>query len=331
MFKESIHMTPATNSTLNADATTPEKINWLGHRYFLLNRDAELKEKLSRLFASDADGHLTAVPKKDPLTGETRGLMVIGVSGAGKSALLKRTLRKLDTFKLAERDTAGNTLYVTVPPEATIKSLGLRIAKDLGYIDINPRANADEVWGVASHKMGKMGITLLVIDETHHLLRKGSGRDVEGAIQRLKSLLQGDWPLAVIIAGVGKLRDGVMTDPETDRRFPKFQLSRIAQGSSDANAFARSFQLCAENVGLTLAETTLPERVLFAEEGQPGRAINLAKLILVACLEAGHSHVSLQDAYRVFSAEYGEMPISPFANAEWGTLRASLIESGWTR
>lgn len=324
-------MTIATKSPLNADATTPEKINWLGDRYFLLDRDAELKEKLSRLFASDDAGQLTSVPKLDSLTGETHGLMVIGASGAGKTALLKRTLRKLDIFTLAERNTAGNALYVTVPPEATIKSLASRVAKDLGYIDINPRATADEAWRVVFHKMSKMGITLLVIDETHHLLRKGPGRDVEGAIQRLKSLLLSDWPLAVIIAGVDKLRDGVMTDPETDRRFPKFQLSRIAQGSSDAHAFARSMQLCAENVGLTLAEATLPERVLFAEEGQPGRAINLAKLIFVACLEADRSHVSLQDAYRVFSAEYGEMPISPFANAEWGTLRASLIETGWAR
>ncbi|WP_349295696.1 TniB family NTP-binding protein (plasmid) [Thioclava sp. 'Guangxiensis'] len=324
-------MSHATKLPLKTDATTHEKINWIGDRYFLLDRDVELKDKLSRLFASDDAGQLTSVPKQDPLTGETRGLMVIGASGAGKSALLKRTLRKLDIFKIADRDNMGNALYVTVPPEATMKSLASRIAKELGYIDINPRATSDEAWAIVFHRMSKMGITLLVIDETHHLLRKGPGRDVEGAIQRLKSLLQSDWPLAVIIAGVDKLRDGVMTDPETDRRFPKFQLTRVTLGSRDAHTFARSMQLCAENIGLTLTETTLPERVLFAEDGQPGRAINLAKLILVACLEAGHSHVSLQDAYRVFSAEYGELPISPFANAEWSTLRASLVEIGWTR
>ena len=63
-------MTIATKSPLNADATTPEKINWLGDRYFLLDRDAELKEKLSRLFASDDAGQLTSVPKLDSLTGQ---------------------------------------------------------------------------------------------------------------------------------------------------------------------------------------------------------------------------------------------------------------------
>lgn len=324
-------MTTTTTTTLTAGATVPEKIEWLADRYFRLDRDDALIAHLSRLFVTDAEGKLTAKPKVDPLTGETRGLMLLGDSGAGKSALLKRTLRTLPMFDLVDREIDGNTLYVTVPPEATIKSLAARIAKQLGYVDMNPRAKGHEAWDVARHQMRKRGTSLLVIDETHHLLRKGSGRDVEGAIQTMKSLLQGDWPVATIVAGVDKLRDGVMTDPETDRRFPKFQLTRIAEDSKEAHTFRRSLQLCAEKVGLSLENETLPERVLFAEHGEPGRAINLAKSILVTSLEAGRTQVTLHDAYRTFAAAYGDMPTSPFADASWDALRTSLTDAGWTR
>ncbi|QPM91417.1 TniB family NTP-binding protein [Pseudooceanicola algae] len=324
-------MITKTMTALPADASLPEKIEWLEDRYVRLDRDDALIARLGRLFKTDKEGQLTPKPKIDRLNGETRGLMLIGESGAGKSSLLRRTLRTVPMIHLADRENDGNTFYVTVPPEATIKSFASRIAKKLGYLDMNSRANADQAWDVARHRMRERGVRLLVIDEAHHLLRKGSGRDVEGAIQRLKSLLQGDWPVAVIAAGVDKLRQGVMTDPETDRRFPRFQLTRIAEGSKEARTFARSMQLCAEKVGLSLDGEAMPDRVLFAENGEPGRAIHLAKTILVAALEEGRSKVTLRDAGHVFSREYGAMQTTPFAEAPWDTVRVSLTEAGWSR
>lgn len=319
-------------STPKPESTAPEKFAWLLDRYFRLDRDDALIERLESLFQTDAKGNLTPTPLLDPLTGETRGLMVLGNSGTGKSALIKRTLRTLPMFELAGRESDGNTLYVTVPPEATIKSLAGRIAKDLGYVDINSRARAHEAWDVARHRMRERGIRLLVIDETHHLLRKGSGRDVEGAVQTLKSLLQGDWPVAVIAAGVHKLRDGIMTDPETDRRFPKFELSRLEEGSKEARTFARSMQLCAEKIGLSLPpDGTLPERILFAEAGEAGRSIHLAKAILRRALDGGRTEVTIHDARRAFVTEYGDMPTSPFLDADWATVRDSLLDGGWSR
>lgn len=325
-------MTTLLSTPLTPASTKPEKLAWLMDRYFRLDRDDALISRLHMLFASDNNGELTAEPRVDPLTRETRGLMLVGNSGTGKSALTMRTLRALPMFELAGRERKGNTLYVTVPPEATIKSLAGRIAKSLGYLDINPRARAYEAWDVARHCMHERGIRLLVIDETHHLLRKGSGRDVEGAVQTLKSLLQGDWPVAVIIAGVYKLRDSIMTDPETDRRFPKFELTSITEGSLEARTFARSMQLCADKIGLSLPENAhLPERILFAEGGVAGRCIKLAKGVLGMALNEGRAEVTLQDARMQFELEYGAFPMSPFAQGSWVNFRQALLDGGWSR
>jgi hypothetical protein len=258
--------------------------------------------------------------------------MLLGNSGTGKSALLKRTLRALPVFELAGRETEGNTLYVTVPPEATIKSLAGRIAKELGYIDISSRAKAYEIWDVARHRMRERGIRLLVIDEAHHLLRKGSGRDVEGAVQTLKSLLQGDWPVAVIVAGVHKLRDALLADRETDRRFPKFELSRINDDDMGARAFERSLEICAQQVGLCLAKDGfLADRILFAETGEVGEAIRMAKAVLRRALVQGSAAVTLAHARAEFEEQYGARPLSPFADAEWSIVRKALVEGGWSR
>ena len=184
----------------NPGSTAADKFTWLLDRYFRLDRDDTLIARLKSLFETNAQGHLTPTPLLDPLTGETRGLMVLGNFRYREVRTDHADVASLPVFDLAGREQDGNTLYVTVPPEATIKSLAGRIAKDLGYVDINPRAGANEAWDVARHRMRERGIRPLVIDETHHLLRKCSGRDVEGAVQTLKSLLQGDWPVAVIAA-----------------------------------------------------------------------------------------------------------------------------------
>ena len=77
-----------------------------------------------------------------PLTGEIKGLMVLGGSGQGKTAQLKRLLRTntvLTKFKYVDDLPSGNTLYVTVPPEASLKKLAEIILDLTGYDEIHPQ------------------------------------------------------------------------------------------------------------------------------------------------------------------------------------------------
>ncbi|WP_425074851.1 TniB family NTP-binding protein [Sagittula sp. S175] len=317
---------------LTPESTADEKALWLANRYIRLPRDEDLNKSIAELFRHGPDGEMTPEPLLDTLTGETHGLMVFGESGSGKSALLRRSLRTMPELQIAGPKREGNTLYVTVPPESTLRALAIQIAVATGYPKISSRVKAYEAWDIARHRMCECGIRLLIIDEAHHLLRQGSGRDVEGAIQTLKSLVQGDYPVACIIAGVGKLPEAIKTDQETDRRFPPFQLSRIEGGSPDARKFASGIEACATGVGLVLPERlNLAARILFAEGGSLGRSVRLAKTIMIGVLKEGRQEIRLEDAHRAFSKQYGLLPRTPFDAFEWDALRADLLEGGWVR
>ncbi|AUQ65721.1 TniB family NTP-binding protein [Phaeobacter inhibens] len=323
------------NSTQPTCTAAPDVSNlqtWLADRYFRLDRDEALADCLTDIFTIDGAGALTATPVRDPLNGETAGLMLIGDSGSGKSSLLRRMLRTNPAFSVISETSEGNTLFETVKPAATIKSLAITIAERTGYTKMKSNIHGDEAWEVARHRMSVCGVSLLVIDEAHHLLRKGSGRDTEGAVQTMKNLLQGDSSVAVILSGVQKLYEGVLSDPETDRRFIKMRLRRIQEGSGEAHRFGLCVVKCAQHLGLDLpAEMCFAERVLFAENGDAGRSIRLAKQTLRRAMIMNRRAVDLSDAALCFEKIHLGREAAPFASGDWSTIRENLESMGWVR
>lgn len=241
-------MTHSETDTPVAARSPAAKAKWLAERYLRMERDEKFGAKLEALFEKTSDGTTTDCPLRDPLNQETAGFSLIGPSGTGKTAILKRALKSQTAFRSASPEAGGNALLVTVPPEATSKSLAEEVARQTGYGAIAARANGYQAWGIVRHRLRLLGIRLLIIDEAHHLLRPGPGRDILGALQSLKHLLQGEDSTAVILAGVDKLKQGLLQDPETARRFKPFELMRITEGSQDARRFARSMQICAHEL-----------------------------------------------------------------------------------
>lgn len=202
-----------TNQTATAIPTTiTEKTAWLEARYWRFGMEIELEDQLVDLFEIDDNGAMTAQPRVDPLTGESRGLMVLGRSGDGKTALLKRMLRVNPVLTEATEGHEGNTLYITVPPEATIKKLAELILAKTGYHRVDAKLRASDAWEMVMHRLNKFGVKALVIDECHHIFRRGAGRDFAGAIQSLKHIMQSAGGVALIIAGVPSLRDDILSE-----------------------------------------------------------------------------------------------------------------------
>lgn len=73
-------------------------------------------DNVEDLFEVNEEGQMTAQPRLDPLTGETKGQMVLGGSGSGKTAQLMRMLRSSSVLSKFKGEDTGNTLVVTVPP-----------------------------------------------------------------------------------------------------------------------------------------------------------------------------------------------------------------------
>ena len=74
-------MTEMTNVT---PVSITEKLQWLENRYWKFGEEEALDDHLLDLFEVDDEGQRTAEPCFDPLTRETKGLMVLGASGNGK-------------------------------------------------------------------------------------------------------------------------------------------------------------------------------------------------------------------------------------------------------
>ncbi len=86
-----------------------------------------------------------------------------------------------------------------------------------------------------------------MIDECHHTLRSGTGRDIPAAIQALKNMVQSEQGVALVIAGVPGLKDAILSEAtgETIRRFNELPLSRIfpnTRGAAAINAVLRQLK-----------------------------------------------------------------------------------------
>lgn len=321
------------NKMMKTEPTTiTEKLAWLENRYWKFGEEERLDDHLTDLFKVDDDGQRTAEPVYDPLNDETRGLMVLGASGNGKTALVKRLLRVdpvLTKFKINQ---GGNTLFITVPPEATIKKLGHMTLSMTGYTKVDEKLKAADAWEIGRHRFGLVGIKTLVIDECHHILRPGPGRDVPGAIQALKHIMQSEHGVVLIIAGVPGLKDAILSEPtgETIRRFNELPLTRILPKSRGAASFGNNFAKSANILGLDFAkEDALADRILFAERGQVGKCVALGKGILRAAITRKQDVITLDAADRVFRKSQSGLDITPFKEAEWDVVKAELIAIGW--
>ncbi|MFP3821919.1 TniB family NTP-binding protein, partial [Bacillus sp. SIMBA_008] len=70
----------------------------------------------------------------------------MGRSGDGKTALLKRMLRMNLVLTEMTDTQEGNTLYITVPPDATIKKLAELILARTGYRRVVSRLRSSDAW-----------------------------------------------------------------------------------------------------------------------------------------------------------------------------------------
>jgi len=314
--------------------TIPQKLNWLQDRYWRFGQDEAFEDHLRDLYDVDDNGLMTANPRRDPLTDETAGLMVLGGTGNGKSAMLKRALRANPVLTEFSVENPGNTLFITVPPEATIKKVAEIILEKTGYTKIDRKLRAADAWEIARHRFGLVGIKTLMIDECHHILRAGPGRDVLAAIQSLKHIMQSKPGVALVIAGVPSLQQAIMSEPsgETYRRFGEYHLSRIREGTRSAELFAVNFAKSANQLGIYVTEKdAFVERVLFAQGGEVGRCVALAKDILRDAVIRKLDVLSLEHAERVYLKKNGDRSVTPFASRAWSKVLEDLQSIGWGR
>ncbi|TNJ38981.1 TniB family NTP-binding protein [Phaeobacter sp. B1627] len=258
-------------------------------------RDAEAAMHTTRLLATDEQGALTPVAKRFTRTGETRGVMLIGGPGSGKSHLLERTLSKLTVLQEGEY---GRPRYLgcSVPSPATFKSMTLALLAESGYPVENSRKEAWSLWQDLRHRLQLLGISVLWIDEAQDLFCA----DRKLILRALKSLMQGDDAVIVVLSGTEDLAKVIRTDPQVQRRFTAMVLPDLVE-QVDGDSFRDVITQYCERVGLGAPiDADLIGRIFHGARYRFGRALELLLQAMEIAIGRGDDDLDIEH----FAAAY---------------------------
>jgi len=186
--------------------------------------DAKAAKHLNRLLDRDADRNLLPKARLFTKTGETRGMMLIADPGSGKSHLLDRTISKIPALAPSD-DGVPRVISCPVPSPATFKSMILALLEKSGYPHANPRLEAWSLFQIFRHRLGKLGTAVVWIDEAQDLFCA----DRKLILRALKSLMQDEDAVAVVLSGTKELAQVIRTEPQVKRRFTAMVLPDLVE------------------------------------------------------------------------------------------------------
>ncbi|QFT58930.1 hypothetical protein FIU94_08840 [Sulfitobacter sp. THAF37] len=216
-----------TTSELQDRGMIREIVAGMRSKYITLERDRKIRERLDRLLSMDANGNSLIAADDSRADGERRGLAVVGGAGSGKTSLINKAV---DNHPDLQPSSAAPipVVRVTVPNPATSKSLAFEVLKKTGYTELaKKRATAWDAWNDVRVRFKLLGTVLLVIDEAQDMFPRGSKSEAHDILRTLKTLMQDEGGVAVVLCGIETLFERLSVDFQADRRFKKFELGPV--------------------------------------------------------------------------------------------------------
>ncbi|EET47492.1 transposition protein, putative [Thalassobium sp. R2A62] len=253
-----------------------------------LDLDGEAAMHVKRLLGRDEEGRLLPQARRLTRTGETRGMMLVGAPGSGKSHLMDRTLSKMGEVLERSVDTRP-VIACPVPSPATFKSMVLALLEESGFEGANPRQEAWSLWQMFRHRIGMLETALVWIDEAQDLFCA----DRRLILRALKSLMQGDNAVAVVLSGTEELAEVIRSDAQVKRRFTAMGLPEMVETVHGDMYRAVLADYCGR-VGLEPpVESDLIGRIFHGARYRFGRAIELLLLAMEFAIEQDDEYLTI--------------------------------------
>lgn len=291
--------------------------------YLRTGRDDEMARRIKRLLARDPDGNVR--PATMGPNGETRGLVVTGPAGEGKTTLLQRSLSNHEGLQTNGDDLP--VLHVDVPSPATTKSLAIEIVRESGYPVVSDRKEGWFLWELARRRLQLRGVRVLWLDEAHDLFRSGNQANVLAVTNIVKTLMKKETGVSIVLSGLEILEALVRKDDQLARRM-SFHRLRPLDPDVDVEAVEDVLRSKAEDAGLALdLSRDLVGRLLASCDGRFGIMV---ETVTEACELAQDEGLGTLDVSVFADALADRLDVLPPANHflahDWRVLHSRFAE-----
>lgn len=283
-------------------------------------RDDAFADHFNRLLKRSPDGDLLPEAVRFTNTGETRGIMVIDGPGGGKSTMLKRGLSRHPAFRTFSDDMRPY-IAATVPSPATLKSMAGHLLELSGLPSTSSHREVWSKWQLLKQRFLLLETAALWIDEAHDLFCA----DKNLILRAIKSLMQGDSAVIVILSGTEQLAEIVRSDPQVQRRFSTLILPPV-DASADRDDILSIIEAHCGIAGLDApVEVDLVDRLVHAARRRFGRCIEYNIAAIEFALLEGADQLEIRHFAAAWSiAEGDEIARNVFLADDWWLIDPDL-------
>jgi hypothetical protein len=299
--------------------------------YIGSGRDDAVKEELDRLIENSLRKKFPRRPDSDDNRKPGVGFVIVGGSGSGKTEAVERILVDHPVFPGYGIGVSGCTLVsVLAPSPTTLALLGHEVLTALGYPPEQPLREA-AAWNRVRKILKRRRVTILHIDDVHNVLQRYQANPKE--LSKIQStfrnlLISRDWPVQLILSGVGETLDIFQKDRQLKRRlrYVMFDDLVIADDAEWVTEVAKDFVASAglKYVEQPGAETV--ERLIHAAAYQFGLTFEVLLDGIEAAVKAKNKTFGIDDlakAYEKRTSQPKELNI--FASPGWQVIDPSII------
>lgn len=238
------------NDALADPFTTIERLKMT---YISTRRDDDLRDKFSKIYKR----HGVRMTMRESGTGgphlyEGTMLAVSGETQAGKTTAIVQLFKQYPEFKGYEDIANGAPLIsMRAPPACTPIRLALELLAALGF-PLKSYWPEHKLWAEVHRRLRLNKISVVHIDEMQHTTHVANEKEILRLGASLKSLLVNpDWPVILVVAGVPTLMNFLNQYPELLRR-TTFCLLPALNVVDNADEMANIASLLCGMVGLSL-------------------------------------------------------------------------------
>ena len=259
---------------------------------------------------------------------EARALVVVGESGAGKSAACRRIFGRHEAFP--GYGVVGSNCplaSISVPSPCTLKQLGRKILQTLGYpLKSNPDRHI--VWEMVRDRLQLLRVSLLHLDEFQNISETANVDETTIILDTLKDLMiNAQHPVALILSGLPSLTPFIERDMQVRRRarFVSFQPLTAFDIPMIVDALVDFTKVAELKLELPDTNKFVPQ-IMHAGLHQLGTVVEIMREAIEQALlmeDASLTAVHFADVYaeRTGSAA----PANPFLEAQYDVIDCSRV------